>query len=94
MHLSLLIISGPVDEGKCPRAGSTGNIVDFCQRALKISGQTPIVQEIGIKLPPTPGGGHTLGNYYSTFGGDKTIEDVHFPLDKKIHLRNRIKNTT
>jgi len=47
--------AGPVDEGNCPSVGSSGNILDFCETALKISGRTPIGQEIGIELPNTLG---------------------------------------
>ena len=57
-HLSIYLsihLLGPVDEGKCPSAGSTGNINDFCATALKISGLTPIHQEIGLHIPNTLG---------------------------------------
>jgi plexin A len=36
-------ISGPVQEGKCPVVGKSGNIANFCQVGLKISGVSPIV---------------------------------------------------
>lgn len=47
---NLPYISGPVDNGKCPSAGSSGNIASFCEAALKISGPSPIVQEVGLSL--------------------------------------------
>ena len=49
-HRNLPYISGPVDNGKCPSAGSSGNIASFCEAALKISGPSPISQEIGLSL--------------------------------------------
>ena len=42
-HRNLDYISGPVQEGKCPVVGKSGNIMDFCQVGLKISGLFPIV---------------------------------------------------
>jgi len=50
---NLPYISGPVDEGKCPAAGSFGNILDFCETALKISGIRPIPQQVGVGIPNT-----------------------------------------
>jgi hypothetical protein len=40
-----------VDEGNCPAVGSSGNILDFCETALKISGPVPLIQEVGHRLP-------------------------------------------
>jgi len=66
-HRNLPYISGPVDEGKCPSAGSSGNIFSFCEAALKISGPSPIVQQIGLDLMTETGlataiTGTTVGN--------------------------------
>lgn len=36
-------VSGPINDGKCPTAGNAGNILNFCEAGLKISGVTPIV---------------------------------------------------
>ncbi|XP_015599759.1 plexin-B [Cephus cinctus] len=36
-------VSGPILDGKCPTAGTTGNILDFCEVGLKISGVSPII---------------------------------------------------
>ncbi|XP_033220264.1 plexin-B [Belonocnema kinseyi] len=36
-------VSGPIQDGKCPTAGTTGNILNFCEVGLKISGVSPIV---------------------------------------------------
>ena len=49
-HRNLPYISGAFDEGKCPTAGTAGNIFNFCEAALKISGPVPIVQELGQDL--------------------------------------------
>jgi len=35
-------VSGPILDGKCPKAGTTGNIHNFCEVGLKISGRVPI----------------------------------------------------
>lgn len=35
-------ISGMISDGKCPSVGSTGNILNFCEVGLKISGLYPI----------------------------------------------------
>ena len=62
---NLPYISGPVDNGKCPSAGSSGNIASFCEAALKISGPSPIVQEIGLSVGNHLGTavlGTTVGN--------------------------------
>lgn len=36
-------VSGPIMDGKCPGAGHAGNVPNFCDAGLKISGGTPIV---------------------------------------------------
>lgn len=36
-------ISGTINDGKCPNAGSLGNIYNFCSVGLKISGVAPIL---------------------------------------------------
>ena len=64
-HRNLPYISGPVDNGKCPSAGSSGNIASFCEAALKISGPSPISQEIGL----------SLGNHLGTAVTGSTIGD-------------------
>jgi len=38
-------VSGPIHEGKCPKHGSSGNIHNFCEVGLKISGKFPIQSE-------------------------------------------------
>jgi plexin A len=45
------MVAGPVDEGNCPAVGSSGNILDFCETALKISGPVPLVQQASLRLP-------------------------------------------
>ncbi|XP_068214934.1 plexin-B isoform X1 [Palaemon carinicauda] len=43
MHYrSMEYISGPIMDGKCPAAGTMGNIYDFCEVGLKISGISPL----------------------------------------------------
>ena len=37
-------ISGPIQDGKCPSAGNAGNILNFCEVGLKISGNYPIIR--------------------------------------------------
>lgn len=44
-------ISGPVQDGKCPSAGNAGNIHNFCEVGLKISGVTPIVSRAVLTFP-------------------------------------------
>ncbi|XP_059469642.1 plexin-B isoform X3 [Neocloeon triangulifer] len=46
-------ISGPVLDGRCPAAGTTGNILNFCEVGLKISGKTPIINRAVIQFPDT-----------------------------------------
>jgi len=50
-HRNLPYISGPIDEGRCPTAGTSGNIFSFCEVALKISGPSPILSQISLSLP-------------------------------------------
>ncbi|XP_052902488.1 plexin-B [Anopheles moucheti] len=38
-------ISGTINDGKCPVAGSLGNIFSFCHVGLKISGVTPVIAQ-------------------------------------------------
>uniref|UniRef100_A0A034WKL2 Plexin-B n=3 Tax=Endopterygota TaxID=33392 RepID=A0A034WKL2_BACDO len=38
-------ISGTIDDGHCPIAGTIGNIQDFCTVGLKISGSSPITAQ-------------------------------------------------
>ncbi|XP_050527512.1 plexin-B [Daktulosphaira vitifoliae] len=44
-------ISGPILQGNCPPAGSTGNILNFCEVGLKISGKHPISTDAAINFP-------------------------------------------
>ena len=48
-HRNMEYVSGPIHEGKCPTAGSTKNIYNFCKEdlkiGLKISGLFPIRSE-------------------------------------------------
>ncbi|CAG0917436.1 unnamed protein product, partial [Notodromas monacha] len=63
-------ISGQVLDGECPKAGTTGNILDFCLVGLKISGMTPISADAvlhyttssitSIAITEVPVGGHTV----------------------------------
>ncbi|KAF2885610.1 hypothetical protein ILUMI_20552 [Ignelater luminosus] len=46
-------ISGPIQDGKCPSAGNAGNILNFCEVGLKISGITPIVSSASLTFPNT-----------------------------------------
>lgn len=39
---NMAYISGMISDGKCPSVGSTGNILNFCEVGLKISGLYPI----------------------------------------------------
>lgn len=41
-------ISGMISDGKCPSVGSTGNILNFCEVGLKISGMYPITSSAVI----------------------------------------------
>ncbi|KAJ8682893.1 hypothetical protein QAD02_018685 [Eretmocerus hayati] len=50
-HRNMAYISGPIQDGQCPEAGTTGNIVDYCEVAQKISGVSPIVGESVLHLP-------------------------------------------
>ncbi|XP_066996957.2 plexin-B isoform X2 [Anabrus simplex] len=44
-------ISGLILDGKCPNAGSTGNILSFCDVGLKISGVVPISSQAALHFP-------------------------------------------
>lgn len=44
-------VSGPIQDGKCPSAGNAGNILNFCEVGLKISGVTPIVSNAALTFP-------------------------------------------
>lgn len=46
-------ISGLILDGNCPTAGSTGNILNFCEVGLKISGVVPIKNSAAIHFPKT-----------------------------------------
>ncbi|XP_039297179.1 plexin-B-like isoform X1 [Nilaparvata lugens] len=46
-------VSGPILNGDCPTAGSTGNILNFCEVGLKISGVAPISTSSAIDFPNT-----------------------------------------
>ncbi|XP_046407058.1 plexin-B isoform X3 [Ischnura elegans] len=46
-------ISGRILDGKCPVAGSTGNILNFCEVGLKISGTAPISAVAAAEFPDT-----------------------------------------
>ncbi|KAJ8983308.1 hypothetical protein NQ317_010846 [Molorchus minor] len=46
-------VSGPVLDGKCPSSGSAGNIPNFCEVGLKISGVTPLVATAALTFPNT-----------------------------------------
>ncbi|XP_058804816.1 LOW QUALITY PROTEIN: plexin-B [Phymastichus coffea] len=50
-HRNMGYISGQVQNGECPQ--STGNIGDFCEEALKISGASPIVGQAILHFPDT-----------------------------------------
>ncbi|XP_050438453.1 plexin-B [Adelges cooleyi] len=44
-------VSGIILQGNCPSAGSTGNILNFCEVGLKISGTEPISTQAAINFP-------------------------------------------
>ncbi|KAL1130244.1 hypothetical protein AAG570_013182 [Ranatra chinensis] len=44
-------ISGPILDGNCPVAGTTGNILNFCEVGLKISGTAPIQTQAALHFP-------------------------------------------
>lgn len=46
-------VSGPVQDGKCPIAGMSGNILNFCEVGLKISGVAPISNNAALAFPNT-----------------------------------------
>lgn len=44
-------VSGPILDGKCPTSGTAGNIPNFCEVGLKISGGTPIISQAALTFP-------------------------------------------
>uniref|UniRef100_A0A146MHQ7 Plexin-B n=2 Tax=Lygus hesperus TaxID=30085 RepID=A0A146MHQ7_LYGHE len=44
-------VSGPILDGNCPEAGTTGNILNFCEVGLKISGFTPLKTQSALHFP-------------------------------------------
>ncbi|KAH0546188.1 plexin-B [Cotesia glomerata] len=46
-------ISGPIQDGECPEAGTTGSIINFCEVGLKISGVSPIIGHAILQFPDT-----------------------------------------
>lgn len=44
-------VSGLILDGKCPSAGRVGNILNFCEIALRISGVAPIVNNAALVFP-------------------------------------------
>lgn len=46
-------IFGPILDGKCPKQGTIGNILSFCEVGLKISGPSPIVGRASLRLSQT-----------------------------------------
>ncbi|KAF7989546.1 hypothetical protein HCN44_008220 [Aphidius gifuensis] len=46
-------ISGPIQDGECPIAGTTGNILNFCEVGLKISGVSPIIGQSVVNFSDT-----------------------------------------
>ncbi|XP_045482942.1 plexin-B isoform X2 [Harmonia axyridis] len=44
-------VSGPIQDGKCPSTGKAGNVPNFCEVGLKISGATPIVTYASLIFP-------------------------------------------
>ncbi|CAL4133699.1 unnamed protein product [Meganyctiphanes norvegica] len=44
-------VSGPILDGKCPAAGTMGNIYNFCDIGLKVSGISPIVSRAALTYP-------------------------------------------
>ncbi len=76
-------ISGPVHEGHCPVMGEGGNIFNFCEVGLKISGRYPIVGRVVYSLgseavtslaSTTPANTPTL--VLGTSGGDLVVVAV------------------
>lgn len=52
-HRSMEYISGTILDGKCPRKWSTGNIQNFCDVGLKISGSAPLTTRASMRLNHT-----------------------------------------
>ncbi|XP_012258448.2 plexin-B isoform X2 [Athalia rosae] len=55
-------VSGPIQNGMCPTAGTTGNILSFCEVALKISGVSPIVAQASLHFPNVSVSAITIAN--------------------------------
>ncbi|XP_046429444.1 plexin-B [Neodiprion fabricii] len=55
-------VSGPIQDGKCPTAGTTGNILNFCEVGLKISGVSPIVAQAVLHFHNTSVSAVTIAN--------------------------------
>ncbi|XP_017468489.1 PREDICTED: plexin-B [Rhagoletis zephyria] len=74
-------ISGTIDDGHCPVAGTIGNIQDFCTVGLKISGSSPITtqslfhfENVSItSVTATTTGLHTLAFLGTEFGTIKKV---------------------
>ncbi|XP_063707390.1 plexin-B isoform X3 [Culicoides brevitarsis] len=74
-------ISGPIMDGKCPSTGSTGNIYNFCNAGLKISGVSPLVadslftwrNESITSVTVTQAGPHTLAFLGTSDGWIKKV---------------------
>ncbi|KAF2368826.1 Plexin repeat [Trinorchestia longiramus] len=52
-YRSMEHISGTILNGKCPTRWSTGNIQDFCNEGLKISGSAPLMSRSALVLNDT-----------------------------------------
>ncbi|KRT80367.1 hypothetical protein AMK59_8587 [Oryctes borbonicus] len=50
-YRNMAYVSGPIQDGKCPSAGNAGNILNFCEVGLKISGNSPIVRSAIVSFP-------------------------------------------
>lgn len=69
-------ISGPIQDGACPTAGNAGNILNFCEVGLKISGNTPIIstatlvyQNVSLSAVATASTGHHVLAFLGTKDG-------------------------
>lgn len=50
-YRNMAYISGKIQDGNCPDVGTSGNILNFCEVALKISGVAPMVSNAIINFP-------------------------------------------
>ncbi|KAL1450839.1 hypothetical protein WDU94_003154, partial [Cyamophila willieti] len=50
-YRNMAYVSGAVPDGRCPEAGTTGNILNFCEVKLKISGVSPMISNAINYLP-------------------------------------------